>query len=193
MFRQFGARLDTMSHAGAVVGQPRGNQVAPRQATAARRSSEFRSEPTPRFPAPHRPGRRRANPTGSSLALRVPSGPAPSADTLYSTPPRLTSGIHLARPNFRTTSSITATPTRFQRQFYLGELYYKQKRIGELSRIRQSALPATKEFSSSVPRASGRVGPHRTRPENRGIRELRESSALSRSDEDRLAAPNSRN
>src|SRR5467141_3714977 len=72
-----------------------------------------------------------ANPTGSSpSSSAVPSGPAPSADTLYSTGLRdITSGKYdLARSEFQDYLKYYGdTDLASNAQFYLGEISFKQK------------------------------------------------------------------
>src|SRR6202158_2376641 len=72
-----------------------------------------------------------ANPTGSSpSSSAVPSGPAPSADHLYSNGLRdITSGKYdLARSEFQDYLKYYGdTDLASNAQFYLGEIYYKQK------------------------------------------------------------------
>src|SRR6202521_3315467 len=79
-----------------------------------------------------------ANPTasiGSSpSSSAVPTGPAPSADTLYSNGLRdITSGKYdLARSEFQDYLKYYGdTDLASNAQFYLGEIFYKQKQYGE--------------------------------------------------------------
>jgi tol-pal system protein YbgF len=134
-----------------------------------------------------------ANPTGSSpSSSAVPSGPAPSADTLYSNGLRdITSGKYdLARSEFQDYLKYYGdTDLASNAQFYLGEIYYKQKQYGE-------AVTAYDKVLTTYPK-SFKLGPARLRKgmalielgqKTAGIRELREVvKRFPGSDEDRLA------
>jgi tol-pal system protein YbgF len=134
-----------------------------------------------------------ANPTGSSPgSSAVPSGPAPSADTLYSNGLRdITSGKYdLARSEFQDYLKYYGdTDLASNAQFYLGEIYYKQKQYGE-------AVTAYDKVLTGYPK-SFKLGPARLRKgmalielgqKTAGIRELREVvKRFPGSDEDRLA------
>src|SRR5882672_417602 len=93
-----------------------------------------------------------ANPTGSSpSSSAVPSGPAPSADTLYSNGLRdITSGKYdLARSEFQDYLKYYGdTDLASNAQFYLGELYYKQSSTAKLSPHTTKCLPAIQRVSS---------------------------------------------
>ena len=137
-----------------------------------------------------------ANPTasiGSSpSSSAVPTGPAPSADTLYSNGLRdITSGKYdLARSEFQDYLKYYGdTDLASNAQFYLGEIYYKQKQYGE-------AVTAYDKVLTGYPK-SFKLGPARLRKgmalielgqKTAGIRELREVvKRFPGSDEDRLA------
>ena len=137
-----------------------------------------------------------ANPTASSgsspSSSAVPSGPAPSADTLYSNGLRdITSGKYdLARSEFQDYLKYYGdTDLASNAQFYLGEIYYKQKQYGE-------AVTAYDKVLTGYPK-SFKLGPARLRKgmalielgqKTAGIRELREVvKRFPGSDEDRLA------
>ena len=134
-----------------------------------------------------------ANPTGSSpSSSAVPSGPAPSADTLYSNGLRdITSGKYdLARSEFQDYLKYYGdSDLASNAQFYLGEIYYKQKQYGE-------AVTAYDKVLTGYPK-SFKLGPARLRKgmalielgqKTAGIRELREVvKRFPGSDEDRLA------
>ncbi len=136
-----------------------------------------------------------ANPTGSSpSSSAVPSGPAPSADTLYSNGLRdITSGKYdLARSEFQDYLKYYGdTDLASNAQFYLGELYYKQKQYGEATKC----LPAIQRVSSSVPRASGRVWPssNSARKPRVSANSAKSSSAFPAATKIASPAPNSRN
>jgi len=137
-----------------------------------------------------------ANPTSSTgsspSSSAVPTGPAPSADTLYSNGLRdITSGKYdLARSEFQDYLKYYGdTDLASNAQFYLGEIYYKQKQYGE-------AVTAYDRVLTGYPK-SFKLGPARLRKgmalielgqKTAGIRELREVvKRFPGSDEDRLA------
>ena len=134
-----------------------------------------------------------ANPTGSSpSSSAVPSGPAPSADTLYSNGLRdITSGKYdLARSEFEDYLKFYGeTDLASNAQFYLGEIFYKQKQYVD-------AVAAYDKVLTNYPK-SFKLGPARLRKgmalieigqKTAGIRELREVvKRFPGSDEDRLA------
>jgi tol-pal system protein YbgF len=140
-----------------------------------------------------------ANPTsnnGSSAprtsAPTASNGPAPSADTLYSNGLRdITSGKYdLARSEFQDYLQYYGdTDLASNAQFYLGEIYYKQKQY-------QDAVSAYDKVLSTYPK-SFKLGPARLRKgmalielgqKTAGIHELREViKRFPGSDEDRLA------
>jgi tol-pal system protein YbgF len=137
-----------------------------------------------------------ANPTSSTgsspSSSAVPTGPAPSADTLYSNGLRdITSGKYdLARSEFQDYLKYYGdTDLASNAQFYLGEIYYKQKQYGE-------AVTAYDKVLTGYPK-SFKLGPARLRKgmalielgqKTAGIRELREVvKRFPGSDEDRLA------
>jgi len=134
-----------------------------------------------------------ANPAASSPgSSAVPAGPAPSADTLYSNGLRdITSGKYdLARSEFQDYLKYYGdTDLASNAQFYLGEIYYKQKQYGE-------AVTAYDKVLTGYPK-SFKLGPARLRKgmalielgqKTAGIRELREVvKRFPGSDEDRLA------
>src|SRR5467141_3840208 len=128
------------------------------------------------------------SPPGSSV---IPAG-APSTDTLYSNGLRdITSGKYdLARSEFQDYLKFYGdTDLASNAQFYLGELYYKQKQYGE-------AVTAYDKVLTGYPK-SFKLGPARLRKgmalielgqKTAGIRELREVvKRFPGSDEDRLA------
>src|SRR5467141_1602215 len=132
-----------------------------------------------------------SQPSGSP-APSSSSGPAPSADTLYSNGLRdITSGKYdLARSEFEDYLKYYGdTDLASNAQFYLGELYYKQKQYGE-------AVTAYDKVLTGYPK-SFKLGPARLRKgmalielgqKTAGIRELREVvKRFPGSDEDRLA------
>ena len=137
-----------------------------------------------------------ANPASSSGASpsssAVPTGPAPSADTLYSNGLRdITSGKYdLARSEFEDYLKYYAdTDLASNAQFYLGEIFYKQKQYVD-------AVAAYDKVLTAYPK-SFKLGPARLRKgmalielgqKTAGIRELREVvKRFPGSDEDRLA------
>jgi tol-pal system protein YbgF len=134
-----------------------------------------------------------SNPTGSSPSpSAVPSGPAPSADTLYSNGLRdITSGKYdLARSEFEDYLKFYGeTDLASNAQFYLGEIFYKQKQYVD-------AVAAYDKVLTNYPK-SFKLGPARLRKgmalieigqKTAGIRELREVvKRFPGSDEDRLA------
>jgi tol-pal system protein YbgF len=137
-----------------------------------------------------------ANPASSTGASpsssAVPSGPAPSADTLYSNGLRdITSGKYdLARSEFEDYLKYYAdTDLASNAQFYLGEIFYKQKQYVD-------AVAAYDKVLTNYPK-SFKLGPARLRKgmalielgqKTAGIRELREVvKRFPGSDEDRLA------
>jgi len=134
-----------------------------------------------------------ANPTGSSpSSSAVPTGPAPSADTLYSNGLRdITSGKYdLARSEFEDYLKFYGeTDLASNAQFYLGEIFYKQKQYVD-------AVAAYDKVLTNYPK-SFKLGPARLRKgmalieigqKTAGIRELREVvKRFPGSDEDRLA------
>src|SRR5205814_1855690 len=120
------------------------------------------------------------------------SGPAPSADTLYSNGLRdITSGKYdLARSEFEDyLKYYSETDLASNAQFYLGEIFYKQKQYVD-------AVAAYDKVLSNYPK-SFKLGPARLRKgmallelgqKNGGVRELREViKRFPGSDEDRLA------
>src|SRR6266513_1130507 len=140
-----------------------------------------------------------ANPASSTGASRsssaVPTGPAPSADTLYSNGLRdITSGKYdLARSEFEDYLKYYAdTDLASNAQFYLGEIFYKQKQYVD-------AVAAYDKVLTAYPK-SFKLGPARLRKgmalielgqKTAGIRELREVvKRFPGSDEDRLARGN---
>jgi tol-pal system protein YbgF len=137
-----------------------------------------------------------ANPgssTGASPSSSAgPTGPAPSADTLYSNGLRdITSGKYdLARSEFEDYLKYYAdTDLASNAQFYLGEIFYKQKQYVD-------AVAAYDKVLTAYPK-SFKLGPARLRKglalielgqKTAGIRELREVvKRFPGSDEDRLA------
>jgi tol-pal system protein YbgF len=129
-----------------------------------------------------------ANPGASSAA----PGSAPSADTLYSNGLRdITSGKYdLARSEFEDYLKFYAdTDLASNAQFYLGEIFYKQKQYVD-------AVAAYDKVLSNYPK-SFKLGPARLRKgmallelgqKNAGVRELRDVvKRYPGSDEDRLA------
>src|SRR6202171_3637222 len=144
-------------------------------------------------PAPAAGAANPTSPTGSSpSSSAVPTGPAPSADTLYSNGLRdITSGKYdLARSEFQDYLKYYGdTDLASNAQFYLGEIYYKQKQYGE-------AVTAYDKVLTGYPK-SFKLGPARLRKgmalielgqKTAGIRELREVvKRFPGSDEDRLA------
>src|SRR5205807_1630825 len=128
------------------------------------------------------------SPSGSSV---IPAG-APSADTLYSNGLRdITSGKYdLARSEFEDYLKFYGdTDLASNAQFYLGEIFYKQKQYVD-------AVAAYDKVLSNYPK-SFKLGPARLRKgmallelgqKNGGVRELREViKRFPGSDEDRLA------
>jgi tol-pal system protein YbgF len=139
-----------------------------------------------------------ASPTASNPAALRPvaptgaGGPAPSADTLYSNGLRdITSGKYdLARSEFQDYLQYYGdTDLASNAQFYLGEIYYKQKQY-------QDAVAAYDKVLTTYPK-SFKLGPARLRKgmalielgqKTAGIHELREViKRFPGSDEDRLA------
>jgi tol-pal system protein YbgF len=121
----------------------------------------------------------------------IPAG-APSADTLYSNGLRdITSGKYdLARSEFEDyLKYYSETDLASNAQFYLGEIFYKQKQYVD-------AVAAYDKVLSNYPK-SFKLGPARLRKgmallelgqKNAGVRELREViKRFPGSDEDRLA------
>ena len=130
-------------------------------------------------------------PAGSTGSSPLPAG-APSADTLYSNGLRdITSGKYdLARSEFEDYLKFYAdTDLASNAQFYLGEIFYKQKQYVD-------AVAAYDKVLSNYPK-SFKLGPARLRKgmallelgqKNAGVRELREVvKRYPGSDEDRLA------
>ena len=128
-------------------------------------------------------------PSGSSA---VPSGPAPSANTLYDNGLRdiQTGKYDLARSEFQDYLKYYGeTELASNAQFYLGEIYYKQKQYGE-------AVAAYDKVLTNYPK-SFKLAPARLKKglalldlgqKPAGIRELREViKRFPRSEEDRLA------
>ncbi len=128
-------------------------------------------------------------PSGSSA---VPSGPAPSANTLYDNGLRdiQTGKYDLARSEFQDYLKYYGeTELASNAQFYLGEIYYKQKQYGE-------AVAAYDKVLTNYPK-SFKLAPARLKKglalldlgqKTAGIRELREViKRFPRSEEDRLA------
>jgi tol-pal system protein YbgF len=144
-------------------------------------------------PAPAASGANPAFSTGASpSSSAVPTGPAPSADTLYSNGLRdITSGKYdLARSEFENYLKYYAdTDLASNAQFYLGEIFYKQKQYVD-------AVAAYDKVLTAYPK-SFKLGPARLRKgmalielgqKTAGIRELREVvKRFPGSDEDRLA------
>jgi tol-pal system protein YbgF len=134
-----------------------------------------------------------ASSTGASPSSSAgPTGPAPSADTLYSNGLRdITSGKYdLARSEFEDYLKYYAdTDLASNAQFYLGEIFYKQKQYVD-------AVAAYDKVLTAYPK-SFKLGPARLRKglalielgqKTAGIRELREVvKRFPGSDEDRLA------
>jgi tol-pal system protein YbgF len=144
-------------------------------------------------PAPAAGAANPASSTGASpSSSAVPTGPAPSADTLYSNGLRdITSGKYdLARSEFEDYLKYYAdTDLASNAQFYLGEIFYKQKQYVD-------AVAAYDKVLTAYPK-SFKLGPARLRKglallevgqKTAGIRELREVvKRFPGSDEDRLA------
>jgi len=144
-------------------------------------------------PAPAAGAANPASTTGASpSSSAVPTGPAPSADTLYSNGLRdITSGKYdLARSEFEDYLKYYAdTDLASNAQFYLGEIFYKQKQYVD-------AVAAYDKVLTAYPK-SFKLGPARLRKgmalielgqKTAGIRELREVvKRFPGSDEDRLA------
>jgi len=143
-------------------------------------------------PAPAAGATNPASSTGASPSSGVPAGPAPSADTLYSNGLRdITSGKYdLARSEFEDYLKYYAeTDLASNAQFYLGEIFYKQKQYVD-------AVAAYDKVLTAYPK-SFKLGPARLRKglalielgqKTAGIRELREVvKRFPGSDEDRLA------
>jgi tol-pal system protein YbgF len=144
-------------------------------------------------PAPAAGAANPASSTGASpSSAGVPTGPAPSADTLYSNGLRdITSGKYdLARSEFEDYLKYYAdTDLASNAQFYLGEIFYKQKQYVD-------AVAAYDKVLTAYPK-SFKLGPARLRKglalielgqKTAGIRELREVvKRFPGSDEDRLA------
>jgi len=134
-------------------------------------------------------------PAGSAGSLAGPTGlpaGAPSADTLYSNGLRdITSGKYdLARSEFEDyLKYYSETDLASNAQFYLGEIFYKQKQYVD-------AVAAYDKVLSNYPK-SFKLGPARLRKgmalldlgqKTGGVRELREViKRFPGSDEDRLA------
>jgi tol-pal system protein YbgF len=144
-------------------------------------------------PAPASGATNPASSTGASPSSSAgPTGPAPSADTLYSNGLRdITSGKYdLARSEFEDYLKYYAdTDLASNAQFYLGEIFYKQKQYVD-------AVAAYDKVLTAYPK-SFKLGPARLRKglalielgqKTAGIRELREVvKRFPGSDEDRLA------
>ena len=144
-------------------------------------------------PAPAAGAANLASTTGASpSSSAVPTGPAPSADTLYSNGLRdITSGKYdLARSEFEDYLKYYAdTDLASNAQFYLGEIFYKQKQYVD-------AVAAYDRVLTAYPK-SFKLGPARLRKglalielgqKTAGVRELREVvKRFPGSDEDRLA------
>jgi tol-pal system protein YbgF len=144
-------------------------------------------------PAPASGAANPASSTGASPSSSAgPTGPAPSADTLYSNGLRdITSGKYdLARSEFEDYLKYYAdTDLASNAQFYLGEIFYKQKQYVD-------AVAAYDKVLTAYPK-SFKLGPARLRKglalielgqKTAGIRELREVvKRFPGSDEDRLA------
>jgi tol-pal system protein YbgF len=144
--------------------------------------------PAPATGAANPPSSTGASPSSSA----APTGPAPSADTLYSNGLRdITSGKYdLARSEFEDYLKYYAdTDLASNAQFYLGEIFYKQKQYVD-------AVAAYDKVLTAYPK-SFKLGPARLRKglalielgqKTAGIRELREVvKRFPGSDEDRLA------
>jgi tol-pal system protein YbgF len=144
-------------------------------------------------PAPATGAANPASSAGASPSSSAgPTGPAPSADTLYSNGLRdITSGKYdLARSEFEDYLKYYAdTDLASNAQFYLGEIFYKQKQYVD-------AVAAYDKVLTAYPK-SFKLGPARLRKglalielgqKTAGIRELREVvKRFPGSDEDRLA------
>ncbi|PYU83357.1 MAG: transporter [Acidobacteria bacterium] len=144
-------------------------------------------------PAPAAGAASPASSTGASpSSSAAPGGPAPSADTLYSNGLRdITSGKYdLARSEFEDYLKYYAdTDLASNAQFYLGEIFYKQKQYVD-------AVAAYDKVLTAYPK-SFKLGPARLRKglalielgqKTAGLRELREVvRRFPGSDEDRLA------
>jgi len=144
-------------------------------------------------PAPAAGAASPASSTGASpSSSAAPGGPAPSADTLYSNGLRdITSGKYdLARSEFEDYLKYYAdTDLASNAQFYLGEIFYKQKQYVD-------AVAAYDKVLTAYPK-SFKLGPARLRKglalielgqKTAGVRELREVvKRFPGSDEDRLA------
>jgi len=144
-------------------------------------------------PAPAAGAASPASSTGASpSSSAAPGGPAPSADTLYSNGLRdITSGKYdLARSEFEDYLKYYAdTDLASNAQFYLGEIFYKQKQYVD-------AVAAYDRVLTAYPK-SFKLGPARLRKglalielgqKTAGVRELREVvKRFPGSDEDRLA------
>ena len=144
-------------------------------------------------PAPAAGAANPASSTGASpSSSAVPTGPAPSADTLYSNGLRdITSGKYdLARSEFEDYLKYYAdADLASNAQFYLGEIFYKQKQYVD-------AVAAYDKVLTAYPK-SFKLGPARLRKglalielgqKTAGLRELREVvRRFPGSDEDRLA------
>src|ERR1700757_2544973 len=119
-----------------------------------------------------------AIPTSPGAANTAPSGPAPSADNLYSNGLRdITSGKYdLARSEFQDyLKYYSDTDLASNAQFYLGEIFYKQKQYVD-------AVAAYDKVLTNYPK-SFKLGPARLRKgmalielgqKTAGVRELRE-------------------
>ena len=144
-------------------------------------------------PAPAAGAASPASSTGASpSSSAAPGGSAPSADTLYSNGLRdITSGKYdLARSEFEDYLKYYAdTDLASNAQFYLGEIFYKQKQYVD-------AVAAYDKVLTAYPK-SFKLGPARLRKglalielgqKTAGLRELREVvRRFPGSDEDRLA------
>jgi tol-pal system protein YbgF len=139
--------------------------------------------------APATPTAGVASPGGSSA---VPSGPAPSANTLYENGLRdiQTGKYDLARSEFQDYLKYYGnTDLASNAQFYLGEILYKQKQYSD-------AVAAYDKVLTNYPK-SFKLGPARLKKglalldlgqKSAGVRELREViRTFPGSDEDRLA------
>src|SRR5258706_15038769 len=131
-------------------------------------------------------------PPSPGAANAAPSGPAPSADNLYSNGLRdITSGKYdLARSEFEDYLKFYSdTDLASNAQFYLGEIFYKQKQYTD-------AVAAYDKVLTNYPK-SFKLGPARLRKgmalielgqKTAGVRELRDVvKRYPGSDEDRLA------
>jgi len=194
MFRPIPARASTPCppQVQESVGQPRGNQVAPRQAQSAARRSQnsvqsLDAKISGTSPAPAAGA---ANPTGSSLAPAVPAArrppPTRSIPTASATSPA--ANTILLAPNSRLPQVLRRHRPRFQRPVLSRRDLLQAEQYGEAVTAYDKVLPAIQKVSSSDQRASGRAWPSSNSARKRRYRELREVvKHFPGSDEDRLA------